>query len=319
MSDKTIFVTELSAVFESELKELAALSEQESHSFSDSFNEKMRRLIKAFPSRVKMTVTRHRKGIAAAAAAAAALVLLSPALWAIINVISLSLFGLDSTASSLPDEEHLGVYENACHSEGDEYSVFLNYDYDQPPTFFDYNLFPGNEGKVSQSSAQGDLIAAKIKNVGDYRGLSDGLVVAKVIGEGEERETLARVKYIPTELEVLYDITDKNNELYARKSIYIRRYTDSFPIPLEPDSFVLVMITKTDEGDNEYTLTNGALSCFYIDKYKLTVTSLSDSLVCAKYDGLPLGMLVYDMTKGRDDFEEVTETYQQRKNESSSP
>ena len=309
MSERKLFISELSAVFEAELYELAAQGEQDSHSFSEGFNEKMRRLINAFPSRVKMTVTRHRKGIATAAAAAAALVLLSPALWAMINVISVNLFPFDGTMSSMPDESET-IY---C---GDMYTVFRSYDYDQPTTFSDYNYFPDNEGKVTQSG-EGAAISSKIKNVGDLRRLSDGIVVAKVNGEGEEHQTLAGVKYIPIELEVLYDITDKNNELHARKIIYIRRYTDSFPLPLEPDSFVLVMITKTDEGDNEYTLTNGALSCFYIDERELTVTSLSDSFVCAKYDGLPLGMLTYDILNDKDNYEEINKAYQQRKNESS--
>ena len=297
----SIFVSELSAVFERELRELSTGS---AHTFSEGFDKKMSSLINAFPSRIKMTLSRHRKRAAVTAAAAAAVILLSPALWAVINIIALSMFGLDSTASSMPDEENMGVYENACHSEGDEYSVFLNYDYDQPTTLFDYNYSPDNKGKVTENGEEND-ISARLRNVGDFRSLSDGLIVARVIGEGEEKQTPAKERYILTELEVLYDITDKNNELYAHKTIYVGRFINRIPQPLTPDSFVLVMITKTDKGENEYWLSNGAKTCFYIDKTELTVTSLSADMVCAKYDGLPLGMLVYDMLNKPDIYEDT--------------
>ena len=298
----SIFVSELSAVFERELRELSTGS---AHTFSEGFDKKMSSLINAFPSRIKMTLSRHRKRAAVTAAAAAAVILLSPALWAVINIIALSMFGLDSTASSIPDEEHYAIFYDP------PYYIYTVYDYNCPPSFFDYNYFPDMSGKVHYEP---DL-SVEHKSAADGRAFSDGIVIVNISDEGELRET-AYGEFLYTKARVLYDITDKYNELYKEKEIVIKMDprvdfmsgSDDFRFEMGRD--MLVMLTKV--GESEYSPTLSINSCYYTDiEYftgnadDITVTSISDDRTCAKYDGLPLGMLVYDMLNKPDIYEDT--------------
>ena len=103
-----------------------------------------------------------------------------------------------------------------------------------------------------------------------------------------------------TRASVQYDVTDRYNEVCEGKPMLISINTQDIPegARFEKGRDMLMMLCKAADGS--YMPGCGIDSCFYINTADMTVTSVSDNPVCTKYDGLSLGMLVYDMRRGED-------------------
>ena len=177
---------------------------------------------------------------------------------------------------------------------------------------FFYNASPDLTGKIHPEPSPNSM-SVRAAHISDGRCKSDALLIVNIKDDGEVRKhELTNDNILYTEAEVIYDIEDKNSELSPKMTVTLSLNlgweTDS--IRFEKGRRMLVMGTKLNDGS--YSPVWGLDSCFYINDSgvqctelaegtaDITVTSLTDTPACTKYDGLPLYAAVYDMQNGED-------------------
>lgn len=300
MSDMAVFISELADVTEGEL---GALPQGIEHSFSHKFNKKMSRLINAFPSRAAVFAVQHR-GRTCVYAALLGIAILSPFVYrGVIGVF---------TPMSEDDPPPQGYVE--MQGDYDIYGMYIEYAqsfHTKHGPFF-YNASPDLTGKIHPEPSPNSM-SVRAAHISDGRCKSDALLIVNIKDDGEVRKhELTNDNILYTEAEVIYDIEDKNSELSPKMTVTLSLNlgweTDS--IRFEKGRRMLVMGTKLNDGS--YSPVWGLDSCFYINDSgvqctelaegtaDITVTSLTDTPACTKYDGLPLYAAVYDMQNGED-------------------
>ena len=314
MTERSVFTNELKALFESELCELAHEPLQE-HIFSQHFEKKMTRLANACPNRGLIFTAQHR-GRAYAAAAVLALAVLVPFVY--------MKAAPALTAESSSDDVYKTKGGYSVMADYDIYGMYSEYAlsyYTKKSSPLAYNTSPDLTGKIHSETANGDMTARPV-HISDGRYYSEAILIVEIKSGGEvrHRENKLGVDSLYTEAEVIYDIYDKNSELSAKMPITLSVSLLDMPVDVrfEDGRRMLVMADKLDDG--VYSPVLGFDSCFYIDdsgvqctdlaegKADITVTSLTDTPACTKYDGLPLYMAVYDMQNGEDIFDKTDST-----------